>query len=195
MHTTHYILLIECWISAIDTIANFADAPTRKAITTWVLVARWILQGLREKLTSFTKLCKHYSNIFTPMMMLNCMPSLLAPVVLSNGSSSRLCHQDLNRYLQAREPLRLLWQILPALQHYNHRFTIQVQEARCRAQHAWTPLYEHFRHGQNIMRTMQHSLAQGTSPGAQRLLEQELLPLAEQIVGQLQRATFLFYNI
>ena len=195
VHTTHFILLIECWISAIDSIANFADTPTRKAITTRVLVARWILQGLQEKLTSFTKLCKHYSNTITPTVILNFMPSFLAPVVLSNGSSSRLCHQDLNLYLQAREPLKLLWQILPALQHYDHRFAIQVQEARCRAQQAWTPLYEHFRHGQRLMRTMQHGLAQGTSLGAQRLLEQELLPLAEQIVSQLQRATFQFYNI
>ena len=195
VHTTHFTLMIECWISAIDSIANFADAPTRKAITAWILVARWILQGLREKLTSFTKLCKYYSDIFTPVMILNCIPSFLAPVVLSNGASSRLCHHDLTLYLQAREPLRLLWQILPALQHYDHRFAIQVQEAQCRAQHAWTPLYEHFRQGQRLMITMQHSLAQGTNLGAHRLLKLKLLPLVEQIVSQLQRATFQYYNI
>ena len=195
VHTTHFTLMIECWISAIDSIANFADASTRKAITAWILVARWILQGLQEKLTSFTKLCKHYSNIFTPEMIFNCMPNFLAPVVLSNGSSSRLCHHDLTLYLKAREPLKLLWQVLPALQHYDHRFAVQVQEACYRAQHEWTPLYEHFRQGQRLMITMQHSLAQGANLGAQRLLELKLLPLAEQIVSHLQRATFQYYNV
>ena len=195
VHTTHFTLMIECWISAIDSIANFADAPTRKAITAWILVARWILQGLQEKLTSFTKLCKHYSNIFTPAMIFNCMPNFLAPVVLSNGSSSRLCHHDLTLYLKAREPLKLLWQVLPALQHYDHRFAVQVQEACYRAQHEWTPLYEHFRQGQRLMITMQHNLAQGTNLGARRLLELKLLPLAEQIASQLQRATFQYYNV
>ena len=191
--TAHFAL--ECWISAIDSIANFADAPTRKAITAWILVARWILQGLQEKLTSFTKLCKHYSNIFTPAMIFNCMPNFLAPVVLSNGSSSRLCHHDLTLYLKAREPLKLLWQVLPALQHYDHRFAVQVQEACYRAQHEWTPLYEHFRQGQRLLITMQHNLAQSTNLEARRLLELKLLPLAEQIASQLQRATFQYYNV
>ena len=195
VHTTHFTLMIECWISAIDSIANFADAPTQKAITAWILVARWILQGLREKLTSFTKLCRHYSNVFTPAMILNCMPNFLAPVVLSNGSSSRLCHQDLLLYLKAREPLKLLWQVLPALQHYDHRFAVQVQEACDRTQHEWTSLYEHFRQGQRLMVAMQHSLTQRTNLGARRLLELSLLPLVEQIVNQLQRATFQYYNV
>ena len=195
VHTTHFSLMIECWISAIDAIANFADAPTRKAITSWILLARWILRGLQEKLKSFTKLGKHYSDILTPEMILSWLPNFLAPVVLSNGSSSRLCHHDLTLYLKAREPLKLLWQVLPALQHYDHRFAIQVQEACYRPQHEWTPLYEHFRQGQRLLATMQHKLEQSVNQGARRLLELKLLPLAEQIVNHLQRATFQYYNV
>ena len=39
---TNAILMLERWIAAIDMLANFADKPTQKAITTWVLIARWI---------------------------------------------------------------------------------------------------------------------------------------------------------
>ena len=45
------------------------------------------------------------------------------------------------------------------------------------------------------MTTMQHNLAQGAHLGAQRLLELKLLPLVEQIVSHLQRATFQYYNV
>ena len=192
---TRAILMLERWITAIDGLANFADTPTQKAITTWVLMARWILRGLQEHVASYREICKFYSQKASPSWLLCNIPHLLAPVRLSHGASSRLSFHDLDSYLKTREPLQFIWQIFPALQHYDQRFTISVRTARHHAEQSWHRVYEHYQHGQRLLTTMQNSPAQRTQQGAPHLLDQTLIPMATQMVNHLQRATFRFQDV
>ena len=192
---THAILMLERWITAIDALANFADTPTQNAITTWVLMARWILRGLQEHVASYRELCKFYSHKASPSWLLCNVPHLLAPVRLSHGASSRLSFHDLDSYLKAREPLQFIWQIFPALQHYDQRFTVSVRTTRHHAEQSWHRVYEHYQHGQRLLTTMQNSPAQRAQQGAPHLLDQTLIPMATQIANHLQRATFRFQDI
>ena len=104
-----------------------AHIPTQKALTTWTLLTRWILGGLRETSHSYRHLCRRYSRNIWPTLLLDSVPVFLAPVQFTSHLARTTSLSRIDDILHCCDSLNLVWRILPALQHYAFRFKVALR--------------------------------------------------------------------